>query len=657
MKCSRRMKRKRVLWCSLLSGVLMWPATMVAHAEEAANSDRYSFDQVVVTATKNPEKEFETNANISVITKEKIEKNQYQNLAEALKSVPGVNIQTYGAGGEGYTSNTLYINGSSNVVVLIDGIRANVNGTVFNKFPVAEFNALNNIERIEVLKGSASTLYGSDAQGGVINIITRKPTSNKTTLKLSGGSYGRGLYSISTQGSDKGFSWYIASQKQTIGDNKDAKGVTIPTYQDAVTNTLKLSKKLNDVSDLSFYFQSYYANYMRSGPLSNLTNVQDGKKDNYKWNVVYNYKLSDRTTNQLTIFQNVNRLNDSYNKVSSLWYMDLETVGFQDQFTTKLGKAHLLTSGVDYYQDKIHKYISNSGTPTTYNGKTVSDTAIYVQDEWDLTKAWKLTSGVRMDFHSVYHTHTTPSVTLGYKASEKTNYFIGYREYFVSPNQAQLYSPQYGLPDGNPNLKPETGHTYEAGVRHRFSDGFSGSINAFVRNSKNVIKFVTIDSSMGMSTRSGRYYNQALENARGLEFRLDKRFDKYFSVYAGFTYTDIDRASAKENENVNGAIPKGVWNLGLNYTKNKFDASLVGRGVINRFGSLSAANAPYTDKYSNYWVWDLALNYKLSPQATLFVKANNIFNEYYTELSSTLNPTKWYSSPGRNFQVGIEYQF
>ena len=168
---------------------------------------------------------------------------------------------------------------------------------------------------------------------------------------------------------------------------------------------------------------------------------------------------------------------------------------------------------------------------------------------------------------------------------------------------------------------------------------------------------MTIDSSMGMSTRSGRYYNQALENARGLEFRLDKRFDKYFSVYAGFTYTDIDRASAKENENVNGAIPKGVWNLGLNYTKNKFDASLVGRGVINRFGSLSAANAPYTDKYSNYWVWDLALNYKLSPQATLFVKANNIFNEYYTELSSTLNPTKWYSSPGRNFQVGIEYQF
>ena len=278
MKCSRRMKRKRVLWCSLLSGVLMWPATMVAHAEEAANSDRYSFDQVVVTATKNPEKEFETNANISVITKEKIEKNQYQNLAEALKTVPGVNIQTYGAGGEGYTSNTLYINGSSNVVVLIDGIRANVNGTVFNKFPVAEFNALNNIERIEVLKGSASTLYGSDAQGGVINIITRKPTSNKTTLKLSGGSYGRGLYSISTQGSDKGFSWYIASQKQTIGDYKDAKGVTIPTYQDAVTNTLKLSKKLNDVSDLSFYFQSYYANYMRSGPLSNLTNVQDGKK-------------------------------------------------------------------------------------------------------------------------------------------------------------------------------------------------------------------------------------------------------------------------------------------------------------------------------------------------------------------------------------------
>ena len=180
----------------------------------SASAQEKAMGTVVVTATRTEIEEFKAPANISVITRETLENGQYSNLSEALKDVPGVTIQNYGASGANYTSNSLLINGTDRVVVLIDGMRANTNGSVSNKFSASELVDMSRIERIEVLKGSASTLYGSDAAGGVINIITRRSDEGQisTSLGYTGGSYGLDKYNVRHAGSKNGVYWGLNAQ-------------------------------------------------------------------------------------------------------------------------------------------------------------------------------------------------------------------------------------------------------------------------------------------------------------------------------------------------------------------------------------------------------------------------------------------------------------
>lgn len=135
----------------------------------------YSLDAIVVTANRTPEKQIDSNANVSVVTAKEIEQKHYNDVDQAIKNIPGVFISNHGAGSQSYNSDQVYINGSKNVVILVDGMRKNTNGNTLTNSNISEMVAMDSIDHIEVLKGSASTLYGSDAQGGVINIITKKP--------------------------------------------------------------------------------------------------------------------------------------------------------------------------------------------------------------------------------------------------------------------------------------------------------------------------------------------------------------------------------------------------------------------------------------------------------------------------------------------------
>lgn len=150
-----------VLMSVLMSTSVVWGTTAFA----ADNLQEYSLDTMVVTASRTSEEEFKANANIQVITRKQIEERHFDNISQALRDIPGVFIAHYGSNGEGSISNNLYINGSSNVVVLIDGQRANINGScgTAGKMALAEISNMEGVEKVEILKSSASTLYGSDA--------------------------------------------------------------------------------------------------------------------------------------------------------------------------------------------------------------------------------------------------------------------------------------------------------------------------------------------------------------------------------------------------------------------------------------------------------------------------------------------------------------
>ncbi|SFM10573.1 TonB-dependent receptor plug domain-containing protein [Pelosinus propionicus] len=633
-----KLKQAKLCACVLGSALLLYIPNV--HAAEAEEQEEYSFDQVVVTATKTPVKVFEANANMTVITRDEIEKNHYHDLVEVLRDVPGVAVYNYG-GGVGYEeTNGLRINGAKEIVVLVDGIK--VNAATSGPFPFGAYSALENIERIEVLKGSASALYGSDAKGGVINIITRKAERNSTSLTLTGGSNGKESYSLLNQGKSGDLSWVITSQKDILGDYKDGHGVRIPQHRNGETNSFKLTQNINDDSDVTLMYENYKADYRYADSAFGTDNHRAGNADNSSWKMIYNNKVSEKGHNQVSFF---NGDYDTTYGIGSTWgstTTKVKTIGIQEQFTQKMDDRHIFTTGFDFNQDKV----------VNLNGVKLINRALYAQDEWNMNNQWKLTSGVRYDNHSDFGSHTTPHMNLGYKQNDNTNYYLSYSEFFIAPTPVQLYDASYG----NRDLDPEDGRTIEAGINHKFNETLTGTFHIFQRKSNNVIGFVYTD----LTTYEGHYINRNKEKVHGWDVQLNKKFSNVLSGFVGFT--GISTETSDQQDNANGYIPKGTWNVGLNYRQDRYDAALLGRGIINRVGPTPSNGLPALPA-STYWVWDASFNYKITKQARAFIKVNNILDKYYAEFSNVAygypDPIAgdWWSSPGRNYQIGIQYQF
>lgn len=617
----------------------------------AAEAPVYSLDAVVVTANRTETKELDTNADVSVVTREEIKNNHYQDVTDAVKNIPGVSMMNQGANGQTYFSNSLYINGSKNVVLLVDGMRQNINGVIGSHAQPGSFVNMDSVERIEVLKGAASTLYGSDAQGGVINIITRKPKDGEVSSKVgvSFGSYDGEKYNLYNEGSKDGFFWTVDAQKQLQGDFKDGWGRDVVNHLNSKALNVKLGKDLGNDSDITFGYQKYKADYTipgtQSSPYmfgSNSKIRANGYKDVERLSAQYNVKINDRLKNQFSLYRNKTEFNDTS---SDTFEMNVKTVGVSDQLTYKTDN-HLLTGGIDYYKDSIDHYLGAYNDLGT-DGKSASNTAFYVQDVWDITPEWNLTPGIRIDHHSVYGNHTSPSLVLGYKPTDRTNYYVSYKEFFVAPDLFQLYSTSYG----NPNLDPETGKVYELGVHRQFNDSTYGTFSVYRQFADNLINYAKAPPY--------KFSNTVNVDSWGWNALLKKDFTEHLSASLGYTYTRFDSrigAYGPENANLDGLLPESTINVGLDYHNAKLNASINGRGIMNRKG---AKSSPAMEDYGNFWVWDAAINYQVMPEALLYARVNNIFDQFYTDVTQYVSGPNgfWYSAPGRNFEAGVQFKF
>lgn len=613
-----------------------------AFCVEAADMPVYTLDGIVVTASRVPEKKIDSNADVSVVTAEEIEEKHYDDVSEAIRHVPGVNIANHGASSQVGMSNQIYINGSKNVVVLVDGMRRNTNGNSLSTADIGDMVNMDSIDHIEVLKGSASTLYGSDAQGGVINIITKRAKNDgvRTTLRTSFGNESREKYSLHNEGREENVFWNVDAGKELQGKYKDGWGRRVINHLNAEHYNVKLGYDLGNDSDVVFNYEKYTSDYIRPNYGTNDTARARGKKDNDSVSLQYKAKLNDRLTNQFSIYRNNTHINDNYT-TSYLCDMKMRTTGISDQLTYTMDRQ-TITGGFDWYKDEIPYY---KGTPDV-EGTSITNTAFYLQDKIDLTDRWNVTPGIRVDHHSEFGTHTSPSLSVGYKQNEKTNYYINYKSFFAAPSLYHLYSS-----NGNKDLDPEEGNTVEFGVNHRFTDSLDGTFNVFHTHAKNLIDF---------DRTTSRYKNSGKTNANGFSLSLNKEFSRHWNASLGYSYLHM-QAKAGENINNDGALPESTLHVNVSYKADKFNASLDGRGVMNRYGS---KESPEMRNYSSYWVWDMAANYHFTKNATLFAKVNNIFDQFYTDVGSSYGPSAdptqwqgWYSAPGRNFEVGMQFTF
>lgn len=590
---------------------------------------------MVVTASRTPEKKIDANADVAVVTSKEIEEKHFDDVAQAVKNVPGVFISSHGASGQVGNSDQIYINGSPNVVVLVDGMRRNTNGNFLMNNSIAELVNVASIDHIEVLKGSASTLYGSDVQGGVINIITKKAKEDgvSTTLRTSFGDKSKESYNLYNEGkSDKVF-WSVEAGKELAGDYKDGWGRKVINHLNAEHYNVKLGYDLGNDSDITLNYEKYKADYTRPDYGSTSIVSDKGKKDNDSISLQYKARLSEKLTNQFSVYRNKTTFKDNYGKPETdPWAMDMKTTGISDQLTYTANNQ-TLTGGVDWYKDEIPYYPGNA-----VEGQSTHNIAFYLQDKIVLTDQWNITPGVRVDHHSMFGTHTSPSVSIGYKQNDRTNYYLNYKSFFVAPNMSKLYGIY-----GNPDLKPQDGNTIEFGVNHTFSDSFTGTFNIFHTHAKNLIQYVN------------GYENTGKANVNGFSLNLNKDFNQHWNASIGYSFIHMPATAPNKNINSDGILPESTLNINVGYQADKFNANLSGRGIMNRYGNKTNNEMR---NYANYWVWDLSANYQFTKEATLFARVNNIFDQFYTDIGSSQDPyVTWYSAPGRNFEIGLQFQF
>ena len=276
-------------------------------------------------------------------------------------------------------------------------------------------------------------------------------------------------------------------------------------------------------------------------------------------------------------------------------------------------------------------------------GASVTTTAFYVQDKWDITDKWNVTPGIRITHNSQYGNNTSPSLSIGYKASESTNYYVNYKKFFRAPSLFELYY----MSKNAPNLDPEKGYTVEMGVNHKFNSTLTGTLNIYTQRADNLI---------GWDLAASNYGNSGKIKNNGVNLSLQKEFNKHVSTTLGYTYINADSSS---KNSVYANIPKHELNIGINYQNSKLTASLWGRGIMDRYTTKDTMK-----DYSSYWVWDIAANYQFTKEATLFARVNNIFDQFYTDVGTSYGPNAdptnyhyWYSAPGRNFEIGLQFQF
>ena len=621
---------KVVLMGLLTSTNVIWGGT-VGHAEEP--NQAFTLDPMVVTATRTPIESFKTNANVNVITKEQIERQHYESLQDALRDVPGVQILDYGRSGYEMSS-ALRINGSESVVVLIDGVR--VNQANVATFPATVFSALDNVEKIEVLKGTASTLYGSDAKGGVINIITRKIDGQHTKFSAAVGTASREQYKFLNEGRNDRWGYNVYANKQIMGNLKDGDGKTIPQSLNAETFGFKITNDISKKANITLSYDAYKSDFMY---LDNFYGggIFKGKHDTSDWTIRYEHEI-DKTSNNQFVIKRFERDVDRRGEFGSIYKNNVKSIIISDQYTKQIGDNNTIVFGGEY---NTHDVYYNTGSSAA-SSESLNSKALYLQDSWNITDALLLTSGIRYDNHSLAGDKWTPKFNLGYTFSDRTNAYISYGKFFVTP----VYYNYFGT-YANPNIKPETGDTIELGINHKFDDNFNFTAHVYKTETDNKIGY---DSSIK------KYVNIAKEKLTGWDMQLTKTFTKEFNMFVGYTHLNVEQTQDGITTYMNGGyLPKDSINIGVNYTNEKLDVGLVGRGIFGK----GEDKPDYMFPCKNYWVVDLGINYKVNKNIKTFVKVNNLFDKLYSEQSgsSAVEPTRWYTREGRNFLVGMEYNF
>lgn len=642
-----------LLICSLL-------ATQAYAAEQ---------EVMVVTASGFQQKIEDSAASISVITREQLEKRAYRDVTDALKDVPGVVV----TGGGSSSDISIRGMGSKYTLMLVDGKKVDSRGTRPNSDgPGIEqgwLPPLQAIERIEVVRGPMSSRYGSDAMGGVINVITRKTTglawqgsvhadSTFQENKDAGNSFQTDAY---TAGSliDGVLGLRFNGQLAHRGEDKFTQGFA---EQETRSGTAVLSFKPDDHNRFDLEASRSLQDRNRTAGNSLAAKAKDN---------LYRY---ERTNYALTH-------DGQYDFGSSSSYLQQETNSnparkmeltntIADTHTQFILGDHYLSVGGQYRYEDLHDQGNNLKVANPAEQLTRWSWAMFVEDEWSLTDNFALTGGARMDRDQNYGSHWSPRLYGVWHLDDswtlKGGVSTGYRSpdlRMSAANWGQVTGGGSldGMLVGNPDLKPETSVSEEIGLLWNGHQGFNAGVTLFNTDFKNKISEVRRCTSKSdpACTLNGYSYdfisdrvNVDKANMRGVEGMMDWAINEDWSVSSSYTYTftQSEQKSGPLAGHALNQMPRHMFNGSVDWQTTE-DLSLWSRVNFRGETSEYLSRVKMAEGTPSYTFFDMGLVYKANKHLDLTAGVYNLFDKTvdYSSYGTVLD--------GRRYNLGVTYNF
>lgn len=639
---------RNAVMVSLLAGTtLVWGGT--AFAQE--DLQEFALEDMVVTASRVPTQKVDTPADISVITKEDIADQNYASASDALRAIPGVNVLGSGAKGSSMGQDKILLNGDERVLVLVDGRRMNLGSS--GNSSADWLPPVNAIERIEVLKGGGSALYGTDAVGGVINVIMKKGSDigNHVTVKAAGGSWNAEQYAISASGStDSGIGLIVSATKERRGEYKfkNANGKSQLLKNSGYDDTgviVKLDQKVGEDNRIGVNFEHINADGGSPFGYSGFGNTDSHKRISNNVALRYDWNESSDERGYVQVYKNYQHAHFRSPVASRQSNFTDSTIGIEAQQNFKFSDTDEMTAGLEYYKTTVDNN-------ALYTGKRdINNKAIFAENRWEFAPTWQLNAGLRYDHHSKYGSEVTPKVALNKKFDENSNVYLSWGRVFNAPTTDDLFwhqvdSSQWGTfyTYGDPNLKPEKGYVWTFGGNTKLNEKTSLSANVF---------YSKITDAIDWDYTSVPNYTLAVnvnkEKRRGLELSLNHDFDDNLSAYASYTYVQVKQDKGKGFTKDLTTKPN-IYRAGLKYKNADWLFTLNANAVTGQ------SEKNFVD--SSYFTLDLGAQYKINDNAKLFINGYNLTNARYAEFGGLYkNGEAKYPMAGRSFIIGAEYTF
>ena len=612
------------LCCFLLVAPLLWGQQQndVSIPKDSIGSIT-TLDEVVVVDSRFPMKRSQSGRPIIKINRVEIESFQGEELSTLVRNYSGIDIlgsRTYAG-----QNKTFSIRGGRNrqVLILVDGVRVSDPARIDNDFELT-FLSLDDVESIEIQKGAASTLYGSAAATGIINIVT-KTTSDTFALNLRS--------SLGTA---------VTQNESQIAPN---------VYQ----NALRVRSSIKDIG-FKFNASHRYADGMsavvgeETDPFMRYAlgfQLHNDRASKWNWSLGYDrsYIRSD--------YDNVFPVTDAPFKYTKA----LDRVSLSQDYKYKTGTLSLLAgyqkTDRDFQSDFPYATASENMSLDLFNKWVIADKAYmilgvqlqsnyadydgfkktsqrdgYFNMVYKFSEAFRVNSGIRLNHHSTYDTHFTYSVNPSYNialANDKSlKLLASLSTAFIAPSLYQLYDPY----SGNDILRPEENRSLEAGFTYD-TKGFRTALLFFNRKESPSLIYDLATFRYGNATETAIY--------RGVEMEFGITLSKNAKVDLNYTFTETQGGDLRY-------LPKHALNVGLQYQLNPQTALLTNLQFIGDRYALD--NATVLDAYT---LFDLRFRYRFkNPKWSTFLSVTNLFDASYVEIEN-------FATQGRNFLTGFTY--